>query len=347
MKGTVHLAGDTERGMDLARVARVLAAYKEVGELEFAEAPPRVLEAIKALKSAVSAGRIDGNGWGAELAPYSNVSTAFMESLRNVGAFFRISDSMMKVPLRSQLTAITASATGYISGEGSAKKLTRMSLESEYVDAFKAAGFVIVSNELLKIGALADPLINTELRGAVSYTADQQFLTILDAGANTSASAGSTVAAVQQDLKTALASLDLGATSKLFFIASPDRVKLLATMTIDGGFAFGDVNPVTGGTLLKTPLIPSDACADGSFYVVDASGLAGNTEGIIVENFRHASIQMDDAPDSPPSASTTLISLFQSGLTAIQASTWAGAKVVRSNSVYKLTGVDWGSANSP
>ncbi|PBB80967.1 phage major capsid protein [Mesorhizobium sp. WSM3879] len=348
MRAAISLAPiDTDKGMDMARVARVLAVCNEGWEIDTADAPPRVIEAVKALKSAVVAGRIDGNGWGAELAPYSNVSNAFMESVRNVGVFFRIADSMMKVPLRSRLTAVTASANAYVLGEGSAKKLSRMSLEGEYVDAFRATGFVIVSNELLKMGALADPLISQELRGAVTYSADEKFLAILDADASTSASVGNTVAAAQEDLKVALAALDLGASSKLFFVTHPDTVKMLATMTIDGGYAFGDVNPVTGGTLLKTPLIPCDACAYGSFYVLDASGIAGNTEGIIVENFRHATVQMDDAPDSPPSASTTLINLFQRGLTAIQASTWGGAKVVRSNAVYKLTAVDWGSANSP
>jgi HK97 family phage major capsid protein len=347
MRAAISLAPDIDKGMDLARVARVMAYYKDVGELEYADAPPRVIEAIKALKSAVVAGRIDGNGWGAELAPYTTVSNAFMESVRNVGAFFRIADSMMKVPLRSRLTALTASANAYVLGEGSAKKLSRLSLEGEYIDAFRAVGLVVVSNELLKMGALADPLISTELRGAVTFSADEKFLAILDADASTGASVGNTVDAVQQDLKTALAALDLGAQSKLFFIASPDRVKLLSTMTIDGGYAFSDVNPVTGGTLLKTPLIACDACPDGSFYALDASGIAGNTETIIVENFRNATLQMDDAPNSPPDASTVLISLFQQGLTAIQASTWGGAKVVRSNAVYKLTGVDWGSANSP
>ncbi|WP_185970431.1 phage major capsid protein [Mesorhizobium sp. WSM4306] len=308
------------------------------------------MDAAKAamqMKAAVTSGRIDGAGWGAELAPYGVVADGFMDSLRNTGAFFRILDSMLRVPLRSQLSAVTASATGYVLGEGSAKRMTRLSLENEYIDAFRAVGFVIVTKELLMLGAQADPLIAHELRGAVSVTADAQFLTILDAGATSSASGGSTVAAIQNDLKTALAALDLGGQSKLFFITHPDTVKMLATMTIDGGFAFGDINPVTGGTLLKTPLIPCDACPYGTFYALDASGIAGNTDALILERFQHATIQMDDAPDSPPTASTVLIPLFQRGLVAIQVSTWAGAKVVRANSVYKLTSVDWGSANSP
>lgn len=347
MRGTVHIATMEDKGMDLARVARVLATHKEIGELEYADVPSRVLDAIKGMKSAVVAGSIGNGTWGGELAPYKIVSDAFMESIKNIGCFFRVIDSAMKVPLRSVLFAVTASATAYVRGEDSAKPLTRMSVENEMVDPFRATGFVIVTAELLKMGAVADPLIANELRGAVSYTADAQFLTILDAGANTSASVGSTVQAVQQDLKVALAALDLGAQSKLFFITNPDTVKLLATMTIDNGFAFSDVNPVTGGALLKTPLLPCDACPYGTFYAVDASGIAGNAEAIIVENFRHATIQMDDAPDSPPTASTTLINLFQRNLVAIQASTWAGAKVIRSNSVQKITGVDWGSANSP
>lgn len=350
MRGTVHVTSlDVDKGMDMARVVRLLATTDSNYEFDHlgGSFSPRIIDAAKTLKSAVTAGSIDGGTWGSELAPYSVVASGFMESLRNVGAFFRIADSILRVPLRSKLTALTATATAYVSGEGSAKKMTRLSLENETIDAFRAVGFLVVTKEMLELGQLADPLISHELRGAVSLTTDQQFLAILDAGATSSASSGSTVNAIQQDLKTALAALDLGAQSKLFFITHPDTVKMLATMTIDGGVAFGDINPVSGGLLLKTPLIPCDACAYGSFYALDASGIAGNLDTVIVERFKHGTIQMDDAPDSPATSSTVLIPLFQRGLIAIQASTWAGAKVVRSSSVYKLTSVDWGSANSP
>lgn len=352
MRTAMVTSVDIDKGLDLARLARSVAVAGNDYELDQLSAenkvPTRITDAVKVIRSAVAEGRIDGATWGSELAPYTIIVNAFMDSLRNTGAFFRLLDGgMLKVPLRSKLTAVTAGASAYIVGEGSAKRMSRLSLETEAIDPFHAAAFVIISQELANIGALADPLIAHELRGAVAATADEKFLAILDAGASTSASSGSTVSAVQQDLKVALDALTLGQSSRLYFITHPDRVKLLSTMTIDGGFAFADINPVSGGLLLKTPLIPCDACASDAFYAVDASGIAGNSLQIVIDRFKHATVQMDDAPDSPTTASTTIIPLWQRNLICLQASTWAGAKVVRSNSVYKLSSVDWGTANSP
>ncbi|WP_292327052.1 phage major capsid protein [Mesorhizobium sp.] len=349
MKGTVHITADIDKGMDMARVARVIATGKTAAEREQIAIetglPDRLREIVK---TAVSAGQANGDTWGSQLSNYQIIVTAFLDSLRNNGVFFRLLDGgMLRVPLKSKLTALTASASGYVLGEGSAQKISRLSLENETVDPFRAATIVVITEELANLGALADPLISHELRGGTIAAVDEKFVAILDAAATSSASVGSTVSAVQEDLKLALQALDLGQQSRLYFLANPATVKALATMTIDGGFAFGNVNPVSGGTLLNTPLIPSDQVTFGNFYAIDASGLAGNTDTVTVERFRHSTVQMDDAPDSPASAATITIPLWQRNMTAIVSSCWAGATVVRSNSVYKLTSVDWGSANSP
>lgn len=349
MRGTVHVSTDVDKGMDLARIARVMAMGKTVHEraaiAEQTGLPSRLVDIVK---TPVSVGQTDGSTWGAELAAFQVVTSSFFESLRNTGAFFRMLDAMARVPLKSKIAAITAGASGYVQGQGSAQKISRLSLETEAINPFRASSIVIISQELAEMGAAADPLISANLRGATSVAVDEQFLIILDAGATTGASVGSTVSAVQQDLRAALQALDLGQSSRLFFIAHPDVVKALATMTIDGSFAFADVHPVSGGLLLKVPLIPCDACAVGSFYAVDATGIAGGTDTINIDRHREGIVQMDTAPDSPETASTVLLPLWQRNLIAIVASCWAGAKVVRGNSVHRITGVDgWGSGNSP
>ncbi|PZV36163.1 phage major capsid protein [Mesorhizobium kowhaii] len=349
MRAAISVPLDIDKGMDFARIARVMASSPMAEErgliAEQSGLSPRVVSIVK---SPVAAGQANGDTWGSELSQYDIVTSAFLDSLRNSGLFFRLLDGgMLRVPLRSKLTALTAGANAYVVGEGSAKKISRLSLETESIDPFRAASIVVVSDELLKLGVLSDPLISHELRGATVVAVDEKFVAILAAAANTAASSGSTVQAVQQDLRVALAELDLGQQSRLYFATHPDTIKSLATMTVDGGFAFSDINPVSGGTLLKTPLIPSDAIASGEFYAIDASGIAGNSDAVTIERFKHATVQMDDSPDSPATTSTTLIPLFQRNLVGIVASCWAGAKAVRANSVFKLTGVDWGSGNSP
>ena len=45
--------------------------------------------------------------------------------------------------------------------------------------------------------------------------------------------------------------------------------------------------------------------------------------------------------------STTTVSMWQKNLVGLMCSVWAGVKVARSGSVAKISGIGWGSANSP
>ena len=54
---------------------------------------------------------------------------------------------------------------------------------------------------------------------------------------------------------------------------------------------------------------------------------------VIVDASNQASVQMDSAPDSPPTASTTLVSLWQMNMTGIRAERWINWLKRRSTAV--------------
>ena len=87
---------------------------------------------------------------------------------------------------------------------------------------------------------------------------------------------------------------------------------------------------LTGGSVEGVPIITSENIpAAGSSptdgYPIIAlhapSILLADDGGVNIDMSREASLQMDSAPDSPVSASTTMVSLFQQNLVAHQGRT--------------------------
>ena len=112
----------------------------------------------------------------------------------------------------------------------------------------------------------------------------------------------------------------------------------------NGATAFPTMSP-TGGTIFNVPVLVSGASAvSGKIIVVDASGLAGSSMAIELQQLRQATIQMDDAPDSPPTASTVQISLFQQNLLALAAQRYFGLSKLRSNAVSAIESVGYSPA---
>jgi Phage capsid family len=102
-----------------------------------------------------------------------------------------------------------------------------------------------------------------------------------------------------------------------------------------GQTIYPSINPEQGGTLLGYPVVASEnipatggSPTDGYpliFVVADEILLADDGQ-VTIDASREASLQMDSAPDSPPTASTNMLSLWQLnqiGLKAERFITWA------------------------
>src|SRR6266508_3923991 len=119
--GTVAANLETStRAREFVAYARLLAASNgsRLQAREMAQrqsVSPRVVEV---LKSAVSAGGLGSGDWGEQLGDLGNMISAFLDSLKNYGAFDAMLPAMKRVPLRTRLGLVVAGATGAVVASG-------------------------------------------------------------------------------------------------------------------------------------------------------------------------------------------------------------------------------------
>jgi hypothetical protein len=137
----------------------------------------------------------------------------------------------------------------------------------------------------------------------------------------------------------------LDASSKVFLIVGSDIVKHWAVATTaTGELAFPQMTPM-GGAIQGMDVLASDGVS-GQIIAVDASQIAAAAGTVELDGSGAATVQMDSAPDSPPTAATNLLSFWQMNL-AGRATRYWGAERLRTAAVSVIGNVNYGSANSP
>lgn len=314
----------TERASDIARNWRV---------------GPRIESIVERNGVGVTAGARAGD-WGSEVgAEYQRLATAFAQSLRNYGAFdAMLAGGFVVVPTRTRLGITTTGASGGTVAEASAKSITSMTLaDLGVLEPSKSHCIVVVTDEVVQSPGAADVLGN-ELRGGLAVATDSAFLAIATAaGLASQATAGATLANVLVDIAYLLTNVTTSARSKLFIVTTPLLCKKLSMMAGTSSRAFPDLNPL-GGFISGIPVLISDAVAAGDVLLVDASGFAANSDTIVLDASRQATLMMETVPDSPPTASTVVTSLWHQNKRALRAERWWAAKRLRDNCVARITG---------
>ena len=338
----------------LAVVAKALAMTRG-GEggghaqdaLRYAEATGAPVVAQNYLKALVSAGAT-GDADLAGLADTRTIVTAFISSLRNRSLFYSLlDDGLVKVPLRTRISSVTADATAFLVGQGAAVPVSRMEIAEADLEPVRAAGLIVMTDEMLRTaGPAGEAMITRELRRVVTASVDDQFLAlVVDGSTPTSVSAGNDASAAAADLRTLFQAVGITGESRAILALAPD-VALAASTLIEGGsFVFPDMSP-TGGRMINTDALVSDQLAAGTIMLLDGSGIAGNSDTITISASHDTSIEMRDDPvsSSTTPTGTTMVSMFQTFSTAMLAQAYFGAERIRDNAVATVTGVAWGEA---
>lgn len=350
----VRASLDTEtrtKAGEFAAVCRLLMLTRgdRAEAAEIAEARrflPRVGEILR--KSAVAPVSLTT---ASDLALYTGTVSAFLESLKSVGAFDQMLGDMKVVPPRSRVSATLLNATGYVHGEGWAKPISSLQLAGHQLNETEAAAIVVMTEELVRaISPESGAMIRRELAGAVAAVTDAEFIRLVTTSLTPLVSTGGTSNNVMQDVSRLLNALDVDQASKVYILAQPNTVKSIATKVTGttGEFAFPTVtvNPL-GGSLAGCPLIPSDGVPAGQMIAIDANAVAASTSALGTDFFRQADIQMESSPDSPPVASTTRLSLWQNNLTALLLRRHFGCELLRTTGASMLSSVNYYTSNSP
>ena len=320
-------------------------------------------EVVQVLRAAVAAGTTSDATWAAPLVVYQNLQSEFVEYLRPLTIIGRIPGLRM-VPFKIKIPRQTGAAAVNWVGEGRAKPLTSMALDTISMDFAKIAGIIPLTEELVRFSnPSAEMLVRNELAAAIIQFMDSQFVDPAKAANDVSPASitygvvavpasGTTGAALRTDIRALMASFlttNSQMTSAVWLMTQQTALSIGLMQNSLGQTEFPGVG-MSGGTFLGIPVVTSENIPPTGgnptngypIIVVNAGDILLADDGqVTLDASREASLQMDSSPDSPPTASTTMISLWQQNMIAIKAERYINWAKRRATSVGMISGAKY------
>lgn len=374
--GTVQVKGPAApKGAGFARLlaARFMAKEDGVSPADIAlskgwgEELASVLRTPKnILKSAIDPATTTNSTWAAPLAVYQNLQNELIELYRAKSIIARI-PGLTAVPFMVKVPRETGETTGYWVPQGGPKPVSAGALDTITLDFAKVAGITYLTQELLRFSQPnAETFMINSLTKALTKLVDNDFLDPSKAevsgespasitnGTTPIAASGLTADAFRADFARLLAAYSAAnfTLDDLVLVMSQTQALRLGLMRNDfGGKEFPDVNK-DGGFIEGIPVITSEniaanggSPADGRIIVALAANsiLIADDGGVDVDVSTEASIQAESAPDSPSTASTVMISLWQRNLVGIRVERFITWKKARSGAAVYISGANYGA----
>lgn len=318
------------------------------------------------LKSAIAAGSTTDSTWAGPLVTYQNLTNEFIELLRAKTIVDRL-PGLRRVPFNIKVPRETGEMTAYWVPQGSPKPLSAGSFDTVTLDFAKIAGITFATQELMRFGQPnAETLLRDSLSKAIVKLMDNDFLDPSKAavtgespasitnGTSAIAATGLTADAFRADFADALAAYTASNFSLdgLVIVMGQSQALRLGLLRNDfGSKEFPDINK-DGGFIEGVPVLTSEniaanggSPADGRIIVfLDApSILLADDGGVDVDVSTEASLQAESAPDSPATASTVLISLWQRNLVGIRCERYVNWTKARSGAAVYISGANYGT----
>jgi HK97 family phage major capsid protein len=340
----VQVKSNLPKGTGFVRYAMALAASRG-SRLEAAEYAKRwkdsTPEVAMILKAAVDAGTTTDSAWAAPLVVYNNLASEFIELLRPATIIGRIT-GFRRVPFNVTMPRQLSGSTVNWVGQGAPKPVGELSFDQVSLGMAKAAGIIVISEELARSSdPSAEAIVGQDLRARIAEFLDEQFINPAVAavanvspaavtnGASVIDSTGVTAAALRADFASALAvwsAADLSIAGGVVVMTETQAIRLSMIMNAFGQPEFPGLT-ATGGTLFGLPVIASEnvpaegGSPAGNRIVLLKPGeiLLADDGGIMLDVSREASVQMNTTPDNPATASTVMVSLWQNNLVGLRA----------------------------
>jgi HK97 family phage major capsid protein len=332
---------------EFVRLALYLAGGRNDLMTSAGMAEPKGTDRVKhILKTAVGAGTM---AEAVALADYQTLASSFVASLQGYSAYDTMLLAMRRMPLKTRIFSVTLGGTGSNPTEGKAKPITKLTLANSTLEPKKAAGIIVISEELARAGGAATvALMNTELRTATVNATDSKFLSDLANSVVPIVSTGGPL----NDLHLLLNAVTVDASSRLYLIVASTLLKQLAFRSDGSGGSLLFPNlTVNGGEIQGVVVIPSDNLQQSSggnvdMMLIDSTAIAAESDTIVLDQFSKGALQLETQPDDPATASTVMTSLWQSGLVALRAERWFGYEILRSSGIAVMSGADYSIGGS-
>lgn len=333
---------------NMMQAERIASSIKE-----WASETPEVAMSIKA---AVEAGTTTGTTWAEPLVQYTNMASEFAEYLRPLTIVGRI-EGLRRVPFNVKVPRQTGGATVDWVGESSVKPLTSLAFDSITLGHAKVAGIIPLSDELIRFSSpSAEMIVRNDLAAAIAAFLDVEFIDPTNAavtnvspaaityGATSVTATGTTAATLRADINTLMATFltnNLNPANAFWVMTQRQALAISLMVNSLGQPQFPGIG-MNGGTLVGLPVIVSESVpsvgsspTDGGRIVLAIASeiLVADDGQVTIDVSNEASLQMDTSPDSPTTASTVLVSLWQRNMTAFRAERFINWTLRRSTAV--------------
>lgn len=348
----VTVKANVAKGTAFTRFAMALMAGK--GNLmQSAEIAKRwsdqTPEVETVLKAAVAAGTTTDATWAKPLVEYTNMASEFAELLRPATIIGRI-PGLRNVPFNIKVPRQTGGSSASWVGEGKPKPVSALGFDQITLGVTKLAGIVVMTEELVRFSnPAAEGIVRQDLIDSIVQTMDRDFVDPANAGTTNVKPAsitngvtpvvasGTDADAVRADVQKLMGKFvtaNLSLSGAVFIMTEMMALTLALMLNPLGQREFPDIqiNGDSGGRFFRLPVVLSEnipANAGTGDPVVGAGTriiLAKASEIMLADDgetmldaSNQASLEMDSAPTSPPTASTVLVSLWQHNMVGIRA----------------------------
>lgn len=251
--------------------------------------------------------------------------TAYAELVRRVALLGRI-PGVRPAPMLARLNStVEEPRAGFVASNKPIPALRPDFGPPVMLHPAKIAGIVPFTLDVVRHGdPAAFPFIQRIMTRAIAIGQDEA---LLDGAAavdgerpasilyGATAVGGGSPADIETDISALVTSVRSGEAEAPAFITSMSGALYLATLRDSAGARlFPDVS-LAGGTLLGVPVLISSAAAAKLVYLDGSQIFFNDSGGVEVESARNATLQLSDAPVD---GAQNLVSLFQTGSTALR-----------------------------
>jgi HK97 family phage major capsid protein/HK97 family phage prohead protease len=297
------------------------------------------------VKAAVAPGTTTDPAWAGVLVTVQNATNEFLELLRPATILGKI-PNLRKVPFNTQVPLQTGGGTYGWVGQAAPKPVTKLALGTTAIGFAKAAGIIVITQELAKLSSpSAEDIVRKDMIAGIAQFLDMQFIdpaVVAVANVNpASITNGALTVASTDDPLGDLAVLlshfsQLGYPLSTITLIMNETNALAMGMQRDGAGAklFPSMG-VGGGTAEGFNVIASNAAGSNVIALSGPDILYADEGGIQIDVSTEASVLMDSAP--VPDAAAVYTSFFQNNLVGLRAERMINWLRARQQAVKYLT----------
>ncbi len=347
--GVLRANANLPPGIGLARYAKALCFARvnmcnpvDYAKQQWGDSQPEVAEMLQ--KTAVAAGTTTDSTWASPLVYANNLASEFLSYLRPKTLLGRL-EGVRKVPFNIRYPIQNGGSTVAWVGQGAPKPVSKLSFTSATLGFAKAAGIVVITQELARFSSpAAEMAVRDDMAAQMAYFLDQQFIdpgvaavanvspaSILNGASNIrqAAATWTTMANVLTDVYALMSTFAANEITLdgAVWIMTPDAALRLSLLLTTGGenFAFPGLT-INGGTFLGIPvlvtnIVPHSVSAGSIVALIKPSEiLLADDGGVNISVSGEASLNMDTAPtnNSATPTATSVVSMFQTDSIAIR-----------------------------